>query len=381
MTHPLKKLLASTALSLTLALSATAADLPLLPRDMNEQVIMLPVGSGLFGHDLETTIFRPPGPGPFPLVVINHGKASGNPRFQARQRYPVASQEFVKRGYLVVLPMRSGFAKSGGGYIETGCNTSSNGRMQADEIAAVLDVLRQRPDVDPERILLIGQSHGGLTVMAAANRQLPGVRGILNFAGGYSLHSQTCGWENALVDAFADHGKGATTPSVWFYGDNDSYWGKQLPHRMFDAFTAAGGKAEMVSYGEFAGGDAHAMFSSALGPAIWWPKTEQFLKSIGLPTDVRFAYPSTLRPPSSNFAALDDAQAVPYLDEKRRQAYRKFLELPLPRAFAVASTGNVGWANGGNDPLGNALANCEKLAKTPCTLYAVDRDVVWPGPH
>ncbi|HKA42079.1 MAG TPA: hypothetical protein VKF40_08825 [Burkholderiales bacterium] len=51
---------------------------PQLRTDLNEQVVMLPV-KGSYSTELETTIFRPNGEGPFPLVVINHGKASGNP--------------------------------------------------------------------------------------------------------------------------------------------------------------------------------------------------------------------------------------------------------------------------------------------------------------
>ena len=68
---------------------------PVLPRNLNEEVVMLSLGSGLFETRLETTLFRPPGSGPFPLVVINHGKESGNPRFQQRARYLAASREFA----------------------------------------------------------------------------------------------------------------------------------------------------------------------------------------------------------------------------------------------------------------------------------------------
>lgn len=79
-------------------------DGPKLDAALNEQVVMLPIGDG--GTKLETTIFKPNGDGPFPLVVINHGKAFGNPYFQARARYLVASGEFVRLGYLVAIPMR-----------------------------------------------------------------------------------------------------------------------------------------------------------------------------------------------------------------------------------------------------------------------------------
>src|SRR5262245_50257858 len=122
-----------------------AQDPPKLDASLNEQVIMLPVGSG--GTKLETTIFKPNGDGPFPLVVMNHGKDPGNPYFQPRARFIVASREFVRLGYLVAVPMRQGFSKSGGRYILPGCNTTSTGLMQADDIRGVLDVLVKRPDV------------------------------------------------------------------------------------------------------------------------------------------------------------------------------------------------------------------------------------------
>jgi hypothetical protein len=53
---------------------------------MHEQVIMIPnLGDTL---QLETTIFKPSGNGPFPVVIINHGKARGNPAWQPRDRSP-----------------------------------------------------------------------------------------------------------------------------------------------------------------------------------------------------------------------------------------------------------------------------------------------------
>src|SRR6478735_8784126 len=72
---------------------------------LNEQVTMIPVVSGGSAIQLETTIFKPPGDGPFPLVIMNHGKALGSPRTQQRDRFVAISREFVRRGYAVVIPM------------------------------------------------------------------------------------------------------------------------------------------------------------------------------------------------------------------------------------------------------------------------------------
>src|SRR6478735_2735991 len=83
-------------LCLTLALLPTAtwaqaASAPALAADLREEIVMVRK-PGVFGAELETTLFRPAGEGPFPLVIVNHGKESGNPRFQARSRYVVAAR-------------------------------------------------------------------------------------------------------------------------------------------------------------------------------------------------------------------------------------------------------------------------------------------------
>ena len=263
---------------------AFAQEEPKLDAKLNEQIIMLPIGDGSL--KLETTIFKPDGAGPFPLVVINHGKASGNPCFQARARYTAASREFVRMGYLVALPNRQGFSKSGGGYIDPHCNLVSNGRLAAEDIKGALDTLVKREDVDPTRILLIGQSHGGLAVMAfGGSYQYPGVKGIINFAGGLRRSDGSCLWESSLVSAFETYGKTSKVPTLWFYGDNDSYWGPadDLPTRMHEAYGKGGGNAKLVPYGKFDRGDAHGMFSANAGLKIWHDPSREFLRSIDMP--------------------------------------------------------------------------------------------------
>jgi dienelactone hydrolase len=73
-------------------------------------------------------------------------------------------------------------------------------------------------------------------------------------------------------------------PSLWFYGDNDSYWTVPVWHEMLRQYTEAGGKARVVAYGPF-GSDAHGMFGARAGVAIWLPEVEKFLRELGLPFD------------------------------------------------------------------------------------------------
>lgn len=83
------------------------------------------------------------------------------------------------------------------------------------------------------------------------------------------------------------------------------------------------------------------------------------------------------RPDKTNFARLDDVNAVPGLSEEKRKVYRKFLSEPLPRAFAISESGSVGWASRTPDAMNRALYFCQVYAKQSCRLYAVDNDVVW----
>lgn len=356
---------------------ARAEDIPVAP-ELGESVVFIK-NDRLFSTELETTVFRPPGAGPFPVVVINHGKDTGNNHLQPRARYLPATREFLQRGYAVVLPMRQGFSKSGGAAVGAGCNIAANGEAQADEVRPVVAWIEKQPWADANRMIMLGQSHGGLTTLAYAQNPHPGFRLFVNFAGGLK-YTNDCHWELAIKSAFARYGAQTQVPSLWFYGENDSYFPPPVIGPAFEAYRAAGGKAELVAFGVF-GQDAHSMFSSYAGLPIWWPRVQAKLESTGLPTAVIHAqYARSKRvaaPAATDFAPLQDAGALPHVRDSGREGYRAFLEKPLPRAFAIAPNGAWGWANAGDDPLQRALDNCNRNGKGACRLYAVDNAVVW----
>jgi dienelactone hydrolase len=343
---------------------------------LDEKVVMIPAISGSESVQLETTIFKPPGEGPFPLVVMNHGKAVGNPHQQTRDRFIVLSREFVKRGYAVVIPMRKGFARSSGNYSEYVCDMERNGKAQADDLQAALNYLGKQSWVDRSRILVAGQSYGGLTAMAFAARGYPGVKGVINFAGGLRIHGGDCRWQSSLISAFRDFGRDTMVPSLWFYGANDSHFSPELAQRMHRSYVRSGGNAKLVAYGTFKQ-DAHAMVGSWDGVKVWWPETENFLRQIGMPADEIVVLNDDNKIQKTDFAAIDNIEAVPFLKDNGREAYRDFLTKSLPRAFAVSPTGAWSWAEDGDDPVEQVLANCEKQSPVPCKLYAVNDSVVW----
>ena len=333
----------------------------------------------LFAVDLETTIFKPEGSGPFPVVVINHGKDFGPNRLQSRARYLPATREFLQRGYVVVVPMRQGFANSGGAAVGEGCNIAGNGNAQAGDIRAVVSWIEKQPWADTTRMVMMGQSHGGLTTLSYAQEPHPGFKVFVNFAGGLK-YNNSCLWESALKDAYETYGERTKVASLWFYGENDSFFPPQVIQPAFQAYVKAGGRAELVAYGSF-GVDSHAMFGSIAGLPIWWPKVELRLQAASLPTAI--IYPqyarkkSTDTPPPSGFAAIEDIARVPNLNDAGRNAYEVFLTKTAPRGFALGPAGVFGWAAGGEEPFTKALNTCSQRANTSCKLYAVDGDVVW----
>ncbi len=370
---------------LTIALVAAFALLPgvatvqelQLDHRMNEHIVQVPAGQNDRAM-LETTVFQPNGPGPFPLLIINHGKDPGRPNLQPRDRFYHMAMQFVKRGYAVMVPMRQGFANSTGRYRSHGCNMTANGYTQAEDILDTVAYARRQPWVDAKRIVIAGQSYGGLATMALGTQELPGVRGLLNFAGGLRDDSDRCAWRSSLVSAFAEYGAKNKVPSLWMYGENDSLFGPDLAHRMHAAFRQGGGRARLVEFPAFKR-DAHGMLASRDGEKVWLAETLKFLDDIGMPTRVLHDVPSPPLPARTEYAQVDDIDAVPYLSENGRRAYREYLTKMTPRAFAVSPSGAWTWAEEGEAPEERALATCSSKSTEPCKLYSIDDYVVWNG--
>ncbi len=349
--------------------------LPAVNSDLNAEIIRIPTdASG--DVMLETTVYRPDGPGPFPMIVFNHGKIQGDPRNQERSDPLSFAREFVRRGYVVVAPNRRGFAESGGTYEQDGCDVAKNGMGQAADVAATVDYMVKQPYVDAHHIAIAGTSHGGLATIAYGSEAASGVRALINFSGG--LRQDSCeGWQNNLIHAFGGYGENAHVPSLWLYGDNDSIWSPALVQQMFSAYSGeAASSAKLVDFGAYKN-DAHRLVGDRDGVQVWWPSVEAFLARSGMPTAVEYRVAAPQAPRATGYASIDAVSAVPFLDEAGRNGYRNFLKQYPSRAFAVSNSGAWSWAEGGDNPMAVAVSNCQKHSKDPCRLYAVNESVVW----
>ena len=228
-------------------------------------------------------------PAPHPILVINHGRApdaTDRSNF-GRARYADISRWFARQGFLVALPTRIGYGVSGGEDVEdsgacTRKNYSPGFVAAAQQTVAVLAAMRARADTVANRSVLLGQSFGGATTVAAAALNPPGVVAAINFAGGAGGNPKTQAGEpcaaGQLTRAFADFGRSARVPMLWAYTDNDQYFGATYPRSWVKAFQDAGGVAEFVQFGPH-GDDGHSLFTRFA--AVWQPPVAEFLRRHG----------------------------------------------------------------------------------------------------
>src|SRR5688500_1055494 len=222
------------------------------------------------------TVFRDEERAKAPFVVISHGRGTVLGRaYLGRSRYPDAARYFVSRGFAVFVPTRVGYGMSGGPDVEHSGPCSQRDfapvfEAGAVQVMAVIRYAKTLPFVDPTRGLIVGQSVGGAITLALSAKNIEGVLGAINFAGGsggnpYERPEDPCS-EATLRRVFASYGTKARTPTLWLYSENDMYWGRDYPHAWFKAFRAQGARAEFVQLPAYRD-DGHGSFTR--NPAEW----------------------------------------------------------------------------------------------------------------
>ena len=352
------------------------------PAPMHEQVLHLP-GDPDRPVDLIVTLYTPEGPGPFPLVVMNHGSSGDGIQRATMQRYrfTMSAYYFLSRGYAVALPMMRGFGGSGGTLGRYGCALDRLAMDNGRDIEAVIADLAVNPHLDMTRVIVAGQSFGGWNTLGLGALQPRNVRGLIDFVGGvqYSPCSDIGDNTRSLITAAGRLGSFTRLPSIWFYGENDSLFGSDIWRPMHQAYTLNGGEAELVDVGRFME-DSHQMLSRPEAIPLWAPRLDSFLVRIGMPgREVLPQYMPRPWPQPTHFAAVDDVAAVPWIGTPGQNSYRKFLAMHMPRVFMISPAGQSVSTQGGFDPLVRAADTC-RTAGFSCLPYAIDGDVVFIAP-
>lgn len=238
---------------------------------------------------LELIVHKPQGAGPFPTVVFNHGSTGrgDNPElFRRSWSSSAAANYFSERGWMVIFPQRRGRGASEGRYDEGfepdrsrySCEPAHSlpGVDRAiQDLDAVMAHVRTRPDVVQSRILLAGQSRGGILSIAYAGERPDMFVGVVNFVGGWM--GDRC--QNAVQINTATFTRGAKfpRPTLWLYGEVDPFYTLSHSKSNFEAFVGAGGKGRFESYwvpGQNAG---HTVL---MHPRLWTDEVTNYLEAI-----------------------------------------------------------------------------------------------------
>jgi dipeptidyl aminopeptidase/acylaminoacyl peptidase len=266
--------------------------LPIPSVPLNETVLRVPMtvprAGGVQRLHLEATLYRPSGPGPFPLLVLSHGTCR-DPRQRAgrRLRYDAQSWEFVSMGFAVVIPMRRGYGHSEGAYAENEgvCDHSHfyrAGLESAKDLRATVEYVSHLPGIDRSRLVLAGHSSGGFASLILASQRVPGVRGVINFADGRGSSPRRNCSPDKLIEACARAGRTTRVPSLWIYAQNDTYFPPPLAREMCDAYRRAGAPVEFVLLPPFSD-EGHYLFRDVRGLRPWTPVVNRFLNGLGFP--------------------------------------------------------------------------------------------------
>ena len=236
-------------------------------------------------YKLEGAMVRPRTAGAHPLAVLTHGTCgeSCRTRHNPAELLPEAAV-FAEWGYATFILMRRGYGNSDGPYSEDngGCGIqdyAGAARATADDILAAIEVLKELPYVDGRTVVAVGQSGGGIGVVALAAETPPGLMAVINFSGGRGgdcLRNGT--FDEKKIDAtFRTFGATTHIPTLWLYTMSDDYWGPDRPVRWHKVFAAAVGTVDFVHLPPI-GAKGHGFVYRKSSIPIWRPVVARFLR-------------------------------------------------------------------------------------------------------
>jgi dienelactone hydrolase len=240
---------------------------------------------------LQMRIYRPVVDGPVPTLVFNHG-STGNGRdpilFTASIDFPALARFFARRGWAVVMPARRGRGGSEGLYDEGFATDRARGYAcdpslsipGADralrDIEAAIDAILAMPFVDRDRVVIGGQSRGGILSVAYAGRRPDQVKGVINFVGGWL--GTGCPTASTVNQELFRRGASYPGETIWLYGDKDPFYPLAHSRENFAAFEAAGGKGAFHEFPSIAS-SGHNIVAA---PDIWGSLVDAYLRRQGL---------------------------------------------------------------------------------------------------
>ena len=232
------------------------------------------------GNTLTGYLYLPPGDGPFPCVVDNHG--SQLPKGTADLSHPQTAAFFGTLGCAYFFPHRAGYGNSPGtplaedvpaprGTDEHDQQMSERLKRENDDVIAALDWLEDRSEIDARRIAAMGSSLGGIHTLLALARDARWKCG-LDFSGGASQWN-----DHPIIRGMLQEAAQMLTQPVFLIQPENDF--NTAPTQEISALLQELGKphgAAIFPPWGVAGGEAHRF--CAAGQQIWGPAVRSFLE-------------------------------------------------------------------------------------------------------
>ena len=228
---------------------------------------------------LRALLWRPKGKGPFPAVLFNHGRGL-TPQTEGRVAGITAlGHVFVSHGYVFIAVFRRGEDLSADQGVFIGDLLERERAAKGDDAAKKLQVgllesdhledalagltfLRTLPEVDRQRVAVVGHSFGGSLALLVAERDRS-LRAAANFAGAAGSWEGSADLRERLITAVGR----VTAPVLFVYAANDF---SVAPGKVLDAEMTRRSKVHRLkqfpSFGQTAD-EAHWFVYLAV--AIW----------------------------------------------------------------------------------------------------------------
>ena len=231
---------------------------------------------------LHGVVYRPTGAGPFTAVLFNHGSGK-----DYTAEVAAVGPAYAAQGFVFFAPSRRGqwLSSNTGHYILDSLDVIERSRGKAardtllvqlmlgeqlDDVRAALAWLRQDRSVRTDRVVIAGNSFGGIvTVLASAS--VRGLYAAVSFAGA----AQTWAGSPALQAAMTGAATHARIPI--FFGQAENDYDLTPSRSLSGAMTAAGKPNVMRIFPAFGSTTAEGHSFGYFGGSIWGPTVRDFI--------------------------------------------------------------------------------------------------------
>jgi carboxymethylenebutenolidase len=232
---------------------------------------------------LHGVIYMPPGHGPFPAILFNHGSAPG---MLSKDAFDALGPVFAGQGWVFFGPYRrgQGLSTSAGPYIgDQIAAAKKSGGMSAGAAAMVrllgtdhlndqlsaLAWLKKQSFVQPGRIAVAGNSFGGVEAVLWAERG--GYCAAIDSAGGAQSWSMAPGLQAVMLRAV----RNSRTPIFFFQAAND--YDISPSNILSRAMKDAGKSYEVKIYPAYGDSSEEGHTLGYFGSSIWLDDVLRFL--------------------------------------------------------------------------------------------------------